>query len=89
LWKYKSCDPQISKSVQNQQFDHYFLCKPDIPWEPDVLRESEQERDLLFNIYEQNVNQLGWSYTILFGDLENRKSIIRTTMHNLDAIANL
>jgi nicotinamide riboside kinase len=89
LWKYKSCEPEISEAVKNQQFDHYFLCKPDIPWEPDELRESEHERDILFNIYEQNMKQLGWNYTILFGDIENRKSIIRTTMHNLDAFANL
>lgn len=89
LWKYKSCEPEISEAVKNQQFDHYFLCKPDIPWEPDELRESEHERDILFNIYELNMKQLGWNYTILFGDVENRKSIIRTTMHNLDAFANL
>jgi nicotinamide riboside kinase len=89
FWKYNSCEAQISEAVQNQQFDHYFLCKPDIPWEADILRESEHERDLLFNIYEQNMKQLDWNYTILFGDLENRKSIIRTTMHNLIAFANL
>lgn len=27
---------------------HYLLCEPDLPWEPDPLRESQHERDTLF-----------------------------------------
>jgi nicotinamide riboside kinase len=75
-------------AVQNQQFDHYFLCKPDIPWEPDELRESEHERDQLFAIYEQMIIELGWNYTIVCGDLNTRKTKIRNVLNNISSIAN-
>jgi len=88
LWKYGSCDSLIVSAVQNQQFDHYFLCKPDIPWEPDELRESENERDQLFAIYEQMIIELGWNYTIVCGDLNTRKTKIRNVLNNISSIAN-
>jgi len=50
-YKYNSCSEFILNSYENQAFDHYFLCKPDIPWEPDPLRENENERDELFQLY--------------------------------------
>jgi len=88
LWKYGSCDSFIVSAVQNQNFDHYFLCKPDIPWEPDELRESEHERDQLFAIYEQMIIELGWNYTIVCGDLNARKTKIRNVLNNISSIAN-
>ena len=41
---------------------HYILCKPDIPWEPDPLRENQEDRDRLFALYEQTLQQMGLSY---------------------------
>lgn len=83
LWKYSSCDSFIVSAVHNQQFNHYFLCKPDIPWEPDELRESEHERDQLFDFYEQKIIELGWNYTVVCGDLNTRKTTIRNALKNL------
>ena len=88
LWKYNSCDSFIASAVHNQQFNHYFLCKPDIPWEPDELRESEHERGQLFDFYEQKIIELGWNYTVVCGALNNRKAIIRNALNNLSLIAN-
>ena len=38
--KFKTLDPEIKKNSDEEKFDIYFLCKPDIPWEEDHLRES-------------------------------------------------
>ena len=47
--------------------DHYFLCAPDFPWQPDALREHPEERDVLFALYEDLLLQHGVSYTVLYG----------------------
>ncbi|MEY3411997.1 MAG: hypothetical protein RIQ70_683 [Bacteroidota bacterium] len=88
LWKYKSCDSFIASAVNNQQFDHYFLCKPDIPWEPDDLRESEHERDQLFDLYEQMIINLGWNYSVVSGNMQTRKNSIRNILNNMNSFAN-
>ena len=44
---------------------HYILCPPDIPWEPDSLRENPHDRDRLFNIYMEQLERLDASYEVL------------------------
>ena len=44
---------------------HYLLCYPDIPWEPDALRENPDDRLRLFERYEQFLKDLSASFTIL------------------------
>ena len=40
----------ITKSLSHLKSYHkIFLCHPDIPWEPDDLRENPQDRDRLFS----------------------------------------
>ena len=54
----------------------YVLCKPDIPWEEDPLRENEDDRDKLFVRYEQLLQNLGLKYWVLQGSLEERKKFL-------------
>ena len=49
--KFKSCSYFIDNNFNKQKFDLYFLCKPDIPWIYDPLRESENQREELFKKY--------------------------------------
>jgi len=44
---------------------HYLLCFPDIPWEPDPLRENPEDRLRLFERYEQYLKEKNVSFTIL------------------------
>ena len=39
--------------------DLYVLCMPDIPWEPDPVRENPHDRDELFKLYQRYVRQSG------------------------------
>lgn len=43
----------------------YLLCLPDIPWEPDPLRENRSDRDRLFDVYEEYLQSNGLDYQIL------------------------
>lgn len=44
---------------------HYILCRPDIDWEPDPLRENPEDRERLFELYEETLQRLGLSYEYL------------------------
>ena len=77
--KYNTCSNQILELLKRQKIDFYFLCKPDIPWEVDPLRESPLDRDRLFMKYEENLNEQGFDYAVLKGTvLERQKMIVKT-----------
>ena len=69
---------QTTKVIDNlylkQEIDHYFLCKPDIPWEYDALRENPENRDELFELYLKELEDKNRSFSVLTGALENRIS---------------
>ena len=46
---------------------HYFLCKPDLPWAEDPLREHPVERTRLYTEYEDLLKKLGRSYSVVEG----------------------
>ncbi len=66
-FKFKKEDQQINDLLDQQKIDHYFLCKPDIPYEDDPLRENPDNRDELFEIYLKALNQKELPFTIIQG----------------------
>ena len=82
-FKYNNCSEFILNSYENQAFDHYFLCEPDIPWEPDPLRENENEREELFELYLAELKQMKRPFTILSENLENRLALCDAVISNL------
>src|SRR5579864_1908195 len=47
------CDPWILEQIAIRQYDGYLLCRTDLPWEKDELREYPDlaSRDTLYHIY--------------------------------------
>ncbi len=82
LWheeKYKYCSDLILELLERQKIDFYFLCKPDIPWEVDPLRENPLDRDRLFVKYEETLIEQGFDYVVLKGTfIERQEKIIET-----------
>ncbi len=60
----------IETAFQRKRYDHYLLCKPDLPWEADAFRESpnQAERDLLFQLYIDELDKIGASYHVISGE---------------------
>ena len=62
----------------------YFLCSPDIPWQPDPLREHPAEREVLFEMYEDLLRNIQARYVIMRGTpaqrLENALAAIREVL---------
>jgi NadR type nicotinamide-nucleotide adenylyltransferase len=70
--KYEKVSKEILKYYTEQHFDHYFLCKPDIPWEEDALRENPYDRHELFERYKNYLKGCKRDFSILEGSIENR-----------------
>lgn len=72
--KFKTLDPEIKKMSEEERFDIYFLCKPDIPWEEDHLRESPDKRDFLYDKFKEKLSKRKINYYEVEGKLKNRMS---------------
>lgn len=51
IWAMEVFAKPICLPIQFPEKKHYLLCKPDIPWEPDPLRENPSDRERLFEVY--------------------------------------
>lgn len=83
LVKNKFISAELMELLKQQSFDHYFLCKPDIPWEYDELRENPDDRDLLFEMYLSLLNDIGVPFTIIQGDYNQRFKDAKLKVENL------
>jgi nicotinamide riboside kinase len=81
-WKYKNCDDFITSQIMKQDFDLYFLCKPDIPWIYDPLRESPNEREELYKIYYDTLTNYELNFYVLEGSLLNRQRLVKQVLIN-------
>ena len=70
--KFMEVSPIIQSYWESQDFDHLFLCAPDIPWEADKLRENPLDRERLFQLYEVVLENSKKPFTILKGTIEQR-----------------
>jgi nicotinamide riboside kinase len=71
-YKYNSCDDWILKQIEKQKSENrlYLLCKPDISWREDPLRENPNNRMEIFDLYIKELDILNHNYYIIEG--ENR-----------------
>lgn len=84
-YNYHSNNELIDTLFQTQTFNHLFLCTPDMPWEPDPLREHPNERMRLFDLYDKELQLQHMPFTIVNGTMEKRmeqvKKVVRSLMH--------
>ena len=76
-YKYNSCDKWILDKIEKQKSKNrfYLLCKPDIAWKPDPLRENPRERMNIFKLYKDELNNLEHDYFIIEGENRIKNSI--------------
>jgi nicotinamide riboside kinase len=68
-WVYKKHPAWIDDELIKTKDDLYLLCKPDIPWYPDRVRENGGElREVLFEIYENELIKYGMHYRYVSGE---------------------
>lgn len=73
--KYGRVHPEIELLAREMNYTWRLLCRPDIPWEPDPLRENPHDRDRLFVEWEKELKARALPYTIVEGSREQRLRI--------------
>ena len=68
-WHYKyGCLPTTLQTIsQNVSPRHYLICKPDIAWIGDPMRENESDRDHIFALYVADAKSRGLSWSVVSG----------------------
>ncbi len=75
LWwqdKFGPLPAELSAGYAEQTPRFYLLCYPDLPWQPDPLRENPHDRDRLFELYERDLNNRQLDYAVVRGRDEAR-----------------
>ncbi|MDG2342250.1 MAG: ATP-binding protein [Cytophagales bacterium] len=85
LWskiKFKRVDEKISQLSTKEEFDIYLLCKPDIPWKYDKLRENEHTREFIYKEFKSIMKKRSLNYFVIGG------SLVKRITSSLDIIKN-
>ncbi|XOV66181.1 MAG: AAA family ATPase [Fluviicola sp.] len=82
-YKYDGASPMIHRLVSENWFDLHVLCAPDIPWEPDELRENPEDRDALFLRYVETLEKMRKPYLIVEGSLDKRLKKVSKAIRQL------
>lgn len=65
---FNDASSMITASLDHlKTYHNIFLCRPDIPWEADSLRENPEDRHRLFERYVQLLEVLELSYSTISG----------------------
>lgn len=64
---YQQIPDFVTERLSKNFFDFYLLCVPDLPWEPDPVREHGDDRDFFFEKYKQEIEKLGKPYALITG----------------------
>ncbi len=81
--KYKKSLDWIDDALRKDPCELYLLCRPDIPWEEDPLRENPFDRERLFDLYLYYAKDFQLNFRVVEGDRPRRLRIA------LEAIASL
>ena len=76
-YKYGNCNNWILEQIEKQKVENrfYLLCKPDLIWDYDPLRENPTNRNELLEIYKQELENLGHKFIIIKGKDRNEQAI--------------
>jgi len=74
MHKYNKISEEVKHLYTAYQPDVYVLCRPDMPWVKDALRENARDRDALFAEYLKHVKSSGIPFVIVEGEGEERMS---------------
>lgn len=72
--KYGVIDPLIDHWIAERHYTGYLLCQPDLPWEPDPLREAPDEaaRIQLYSRYRQWLETHNLPWEAIYGQGDDR-----------------
>jgi nicotinamide riboside kinase len=81
--KYNNVSSVIKNLYENQTFDLYLLCKPDIPFVADSQRENPLDRDRLYKIYKSELQKQSVHFVEVKGAQQERLDNALTAISEL------
>lgn len=76
------CPDWISKNIIPYKYDLYLLTCPDLPWEPDPLRENPERRMFFYDWYERELKSIGAEYVVIKGSGDLRFQCALSAVEN-------
>ncbi len=77
------CPEEIEQGIAKETDHIYLLCAPDLPWEPDPLRENPNDRPRLFERHRKEIERLGRRYEIVRGTGDARLACAEEALKRL------
>jgi nicotinamide riboside kinase len=74
---YGKCHQEIIAAMEEETNHVYLLCFPNLPWQPDPLRENPDDRLMLFDRHLAEIERLKRPYVIIRGSGEDRYQAAR------------
>jgi len=71
-YKYGDCHPWILEKIKQRYYNLHLLTYIDLPWQEDPQREHPETREQLFDIYKNELVQMGVQFEIIRGEKEER-----------------
>jgi len=76
-----ACPAEIQEALEQEENHIYLLCAPDLPWEPDPLRENPTDRERLFQRHLAEIKALGRPYKVIRGLDDARLARAETALY--------
>ncbi len=80
---YGFCPNWINEEIKNHSNTVHLLCYYDLPWLADGVRENPNNRDYLFNKYQEEIIKFGFPYKIIKGNFEERFETAKNFVQDL------
>lgn len=74
-FKYGRCNEEILQMIKERTYDLYLLTYIDIPWQEDPQREHPEKREVLWEIYKEELEQQIAPYVEIKGERKERRTI--------------
>ena len=72
-WVFQKMPEWLDMEIRNCPMDLFLLCRPDLPWEADPVRENGGENRLkLFELYREELKHYGFNFVEIGGVGEER-----------------
>jgi len=77
------CPAEISTGIEQESSHLYLLCKPDLPWEPDPLRENPDDLQRIYQRHLDEIIRLKRPYEVVEGLGAVRLANAEAALHRL------
>ena len=77
------CPEEISRKIEQESSHVYLLCKPDLPWEADPLRENPDSLHFLYQRHLDEIIRLNRPYEVVEGLGQKRQANAEAALSRL------